>query len=676
MQTDRVKLLKFISNFCIGGTERQFVNLSRSIDPSRFELHLACLERRGELLKEIEMSRIPVSEYRIQRLYHPKTFKEQLGFAARLKQNKIQIIHAYNFYGNVFAIPAARLAGVPVVVAAIRDMGPYLTLMKRRAQKFVCRFADCIVVNAEAIRKWLIAEGYSEEKIIVIRNGIDLSRFDGKTNGAGLRHELGLPLHAPLVLLFSRLNPLKGVEDFLQAAAIVTGHFPEVRFLIAGDAIQADYMRDLKGYVVRLGLEKRVVFAGFRLDMPELLSEVAVSVLPSLSEGLSNTLLESMAAGVPVVATDVGGNPEVVEEGVTGLLVPPRNPEAIARALCLLLKDPKLALRLGQAGKKRVIERFSLEHMVRETESLYLNLLKKATHREERLTKKQRGSAEDKERSRRIKFFRDWFEGFVDKPMSMRSTGQSPLPKEYFASTAEFISQTLQLDASSDSVLDVGCDSAMVSRLVAPRSHQFVGVDFIPGMVAQIPKQEIRCASSKSVFFAAADGRSLPFRPHTFSKIYCSGVIHTLPSHQDGVKMIEDLTRVCRPGGAVLVANIPDVAKHMVACLEVLRRGAIADKIKLLISLAIPRWAKNLLLRLGLQSPYRMTLLEYDFNELKEKFEAEGFECQILHFSDKYWSRDFRLTRSNLLIRIPHKARLSRQTAGPEADTNVSTHVA
>jgi len=386
MHPDRIKLLKFTPNFGIGGTERQFVNLSRSLDPSRFELHLACLERWGQLLEEVGTNRIPVSEYRIQRLYHPKTFKQQLSLARYLKRNGIQIVHAYNFYGNVFAIPAARLAGVTVTMAAIRDMGPYLTRMKRHVHRFVCRFADCIVVNAEAIRKRLVAEGYSEEKIAVIRNGIDHSRFNGKANDAGLRYELGLPLRAPLVLLFSRLNPLKGVEYFLQAAAIVAGHFPEVRFLIVGDAfmvkdgaiVRTDYMRGLKGYVARLGLEKRVVFTGFRLDVPKLLSQVAVSVLPSLSEGLSNTLLESMAAGVPVVATRVGGNPEVVEDGVTGLLVPPQDPEAIARALCLLLKDPKLALRLGQAGRKRVAERFSLEQMVRETETLYLQLIRKA----------------------------------------------------------------------------------------------------------------------------------------------------------------------------------------------------------------------------------------------------------------------------------------------------------
>jgi glycosyltransferase involved in cell wall biosynthesis len=389
MQSDKIKLLKFVTSFYIGGTERQFVNLSRAIDPSRFDLHLACLERRGDLLNEIDRSRIPVSEYPVHSLYQPETFRQQLSLAGYLRRNKIQILHSYNFYSNVFAIPAARLAGVPVTVAAIRDMGPYLTPMKKRVHRFVCRFADSIVVNAEAIRKWLIAEGYSEEKITVIRNGIDFSRFREKTNGASLRRELGLPPRAPLVLLFSRLNPLKGIEYFLQSASIVAGHFPEARFLIVGDAPQtgADYIKGLKDDVARLGLENRVIFTGFRLDTPELLSEAAVSVLPSLSEGLSNTLLESMAAGVPVVATNVGGNTEVVEEGVTGLLVPPRDPEAIAHAVCLLLKNPELASSLGRAGKKSVIERFSLDRMVRETEGLYLKLIRKEIPNEEDCSK-------------------------------------------------------------------------------------------------------------------------------------------------------------------------------------------------------------------------------------------------------------------------------------------------
>src|SRR5256886_4183628 len=145
--------------------------------------------------------------------------------------------------------------------------------------------------------------------------------------------------------------------------------------------VDSPYKRELEGYAVQLGLGERVVFAGFRLDVPEILAEVAVSVLPSLSEGLSNVLLESMAAGAPVVATRVGGNPEVVEDGETGLLVPPRDPAALAQAICRLLDSPELASRFGQAGRERVIKSFSLERMVQKTESLYLDLLNRAGHR-------------------------------------------------------------------------------------------------------------------------------------------------------------------------------------------------------------------------------------------------------------------------------------------------------
>src|SRR5439155_1397923 len=151
----------------------------------------------------------------------------------------------------------------------------------------------------------------------------------------------------------------------------------EARFLVLGDCSPATngYKEELLSHAIRLGLRDRVVFTGFRDDVADVLSEVAVSVLPSLSEGLSNALLESMAMGVPVVATRVGGNPEAVEEDVTGLLVPPRDPAALAEAICRLLENHRLASRFIQAGRQRVVERFSLERMVQETERLYLKLL-------------------------------------------------------------------------------------------------------------------------------------------------------------------------------------------------------------------------------------------------------------------------------------------------------------
>lgn len=376
MRRSKIKLLKFVTVFAIGGTERQVLDLALALDRSRFDLHLACLRRSGQFLREVEEEGIPLNEYKINCLYNHRTIARQLSFARHLRQSGIAIVHTYGFYTNVFAIPAARLASVPVVVASIRDLGDLLTPLQRRAQKWICRLADRIVANAEAVRERLVAEGYDRDKIVVIRNGIARSRFAGVAGGK-LRNEYRLPPDAPLVAVLSRLNPLKGVEHFLEAAAIVSCRFDGARFLVIGDGA---YRVELERHASRLGLDRRVIFTGFRLDVPQLLPEITVSVLPSLSEATSNALLESMAAGVPVVATRVGGNPEVVEDRVTGLLVAPRDPAALARAICRLLENRALAAKLGAAGKRRVAEHFSLERAVRETERLYLDLLERASY--------------------------------------------------------------------------------------------------------------------------------------------------------------------------------------------------------------------------------------------------------------------------------------------------------
>lgn len=372
MQSEKIRLLKLVTNFKIGGTERQVANLVMGLDPARFDLHLGCLRSDGELLKDVEALPIPRPEFDIGGFYTAKTLRQASRFSRYVRQNLIQIVHSYGFYSNVFAIPTARMAGGCVVVASIRDTGEMLTPRQKWVQKMACRLADCVLVNAEAIRQTLIEEGYAPERILVIRNGIMLSRFAPKTGGASVRAQLGLPASTRLVVVFSRLNRLKGIEYFLDAAVIVARRFPDVHFLVAGDGASR---QELEEHARQAGLGGRITFTGFRSDVPELLLEVAVSVLPSLSEGLSNSLLESMAAGVPVVATRVGGNPEVVEDGATGLLVPPRDPVTMAAAITRTLENPDLARWFGQRGQRRVAELFSIERAVKETEHLYAQLL-------------------------------------------------------------------------------------------------------------------------------------------------------------------------------------------------------------------------------------------------------------------------------------------------------------
>ncbi len=381
MPLSRIKLLKMITNFRIGGTERQVVNLALGIDSSRFDLHMASMSHSGELLNELEQLHVPQPEFKISSLYNPQTGVQAMRLARYIRENFIQIVHSYGFYPNVFTVLAGRMAGTAIVVASIRDTGDVLTPVQRRAQRIVCRLAHCIVVNASAVRDSLINQGYDPSKIVVIRNGIVMSRFHlsptSKPTSSTLRRELGIPNAAPVVAVSSRLNKMKGVRYFLDAASRIAKRFPDVRFLIVGDGASRP---ELERQARELRLERSVLFTGFRVDVPELLHEATVSVLPSLSEGLSNSLLESMACGVPVVATRVGGNPEVIDDGVTGFLVPPMDSAALASAITRFLEDPNLATQFGQAGRRRVQNLFSLERSVYETELLYQRLLTTEAH--------------------------------------------------------------------------------------------------------------------------------------------------------------------------------------------------------------------------------------------------------------------------------------------------------
>jgi L-malate glycosyltransferase len=380
--TTRVRLLKVVATLMCGGTENQFMSLGRSLDRRRFELEFACLRRLGGFVHELDERRIPLREYNIATFRSVKSLAHQAQFARHVTERRIDIVHAYSFYGNVFAILPARMAGAPVVIASVRDLAPYLTPAQKRVQRLVCRFADCVLVNAEAVRNQLISERYDPSKIVVIRNGVDVSPFGRAAASKRLRSELGLAPASPVVGVVSRLTRLKGLEQFLEAAATVARRFPAARFLIVGDTGPDNraYRTELTSLARQFGVSDRVVFTGLRRDARELLAGFTVSVMPSLSEGLSNVLLESMAAGIPVVATRVGGTPEAIEDDLNGLLVPPADSNALANAICQVLAHPFLAARLGYAARHSAAARFSTEQMVRATEQLYDSLLERRGH--------------------------------------------------------------------------------------------------------------------------------------------------------------------------------------------------------------------------------------------------------------------------------------------------------
>jgi glycosyltransferase involved in cell wall biosynthesis len=370
------RVLKVVPTLMCGGTESQFMMLTRGLDGSRFDVEFACLRRWGPFVQELADRHIPLSEYTVTTFRSVRALVEQARLARHIVRRRIQIVHAYNFYGNVFALPPARLAA-RVAIASIRDCAPYLTPMQKRVQRYACRLADCILVNAIAVKDWLIAEGYDESKIVIIRNGVDLSRFDGRPDRARIRRGLGVPEETPLVAVVSRLARLKGLEQLIEAAAILKARGTDARFLIVGETApsQRAYLNELKQLATGHHVADRVVFTGLRSDVPALLSAADVSVMPSLNEALSNVLLESMAAGAPTVATRVGGTPEALIDGRTGLLVPPGDAPSLAAAIARLLDDRAFGAHLGQSARRFIHQHFSVERMVRATEQLYAELL-------------------------------------------------------------------------------------------------------------------------------------------------------------------------------------------------------------------------------------------------------------------------------------------------------------
>lgn len=372
-----IRLLKIVPTLLCGGTENQFMTLGASLSTRRFQVELACLRRLGPFVAEAARRSLPLREYPIDTFRSARTLLQQARLARDIVRRRVDIVHAYNFYGNVFAIPPARLAAAPVVIASIRDRGPYLTPMQARVQRQVCRVATRVLVNADSVKEWLLHQGYDPTRIVVIPNGVDLTRFNTPVDRDAIRRELGLAPGTPLATVVSRLNELKGLEQFLEAAALLAPRFPALRFVMVGEAKLGDreYLARLTRLAASLGIADRVFFIGLRSDVPALLASTTISVMPSLNEALSNVLLESMAAGAPTVATRVGGTPEAMVDGVTGLLVPPADPAAMAEAVAHLLTDPDRAAALGRAARQAVEDRFSVERMVEATERLYVNLL-------------------------------------------------------------------------------------------------------------------------------------------------------------------------------------------------------------------------------------------------------------------------------------------------------------
>lgn len=338
-----------------GGTERQYVQLAGSLREAGCSVQLGCIQQKGPFLADLvgsgfgEPARFGLGGS----LYGLQSWKTRWNLRRHLRTHDIAVAHSFDFYVNLTLVPAAKLAGVPVI-GSQRQLGDLLTAAQSRAQLEMFRWCDRVVCNSKAAADRLVQAGLRASKLVVIGNGLPDAAFANTAPA--------LPRDPDIlrVGMIARMNiRAKNHDCFLQAAARLTTEFPEVEFVLVGDGPFRGELEKLAG---DLGIERQVKFLGDRRDIAAVLASMDISVVASASESLSNVMLESMAAGVPVIATAVGGNTELAGFD-RALLIPANHEAALAGRIAELLRDEKLRRDTAARARYFAQENFSVNRI-------------------------------------------------------------------------------------------------------------------------------------------------------------------------------------------------------------------------------------------------------------------------------------------------------------------------
>jgi sugar transferase (PEP-CTERM/EpsH1 system associated) len=367
----RLRILHVISYMGRGGAEMGILKLIAGLGEG-FD-HRICTTR-GFDAKFVEL------HFSAEKMYAAGSSDLKLQFplfrlASIMRQYRPHIVHTRN-WGAIEAVAAARLAGVPVVIHSEHgyevDMFAGLPLRRRLFRRVAYAMADAIFAVTRELRGFHSRQAWIQpERMGVMYNGVDTQRFaPSRELRIAMRQELGLAENSFVIGAVGRLVPIKDHQTLLKAASVLSKSGIDVRILLVGSGPERERLQVLSTNI----LEGRVCFAGDSSRVPELLNAMDVFVLPSLNEGMSNTLLEAMACGLPALATNVGGNPEIIENNVNGCLFTPGDTAWLADKLMMLARDPALIHQLGTAARNHAIESFSLGRMLDTYRSFYLDL--------------------------------------------------------------------------------------------------------------------------------------------------------------------------------------------------------------------------------------------------------------------------------------------------------------
>jgi len=369
MATRKINMLQMVNGFAVGGGEIKLLELIKNLNPEKYNITICSVGQGGPLQSEFESLGHPVYVFE-------KKFSFDFSLVTRvsklMKEKQIDLVQTTLFYADVIGAYAAWLANVPIVISWEAVSHPY-KMRHLLSYKLAKRKMDVVVGVSDAIRNQVIEErGVEQEKAVTIHYGIDLQKY--YLSNKLKRADISVAKNDLVLGTVARYTDQKGHKYLISAAPDIIKTFPNVHFVFVGDGPNRS---DMEAQIKQLGLQNHFHLLGFRTDVVDLLNLFDVFVLPSLYEGLPNVVLEAMACHKPVIATGVDGTVEAVEDGITGYIVPPKNPAALAEKINHLLSLNGKIETMGKASRNRVENHFSLEKQIQEFENLYERLIEK-----------------------------------------------------------------------------------------------------------------------------------------------------------------------------------------------------------------------------------------------------------------------------------------------------------
>jgi glycosyltransferase involved in cell wall biosynthesis len=361
-------ILFLITDLKYGGTPRSVQALVLGLRENGYQVRVVSLLEGGEIAGELQAAGISVSGLGLD----SRPLAAAWEFFSLLRRERPLILHTFLFHANLLGRIFGRLAGVPFIIASERSAEPSKTSARVWLDHMTWRLATIWTANAEAVATTLERrEGIDRRRIAVIPTAVDTDRFSPRAADPEVRRNLGVSPDETLLISIGRLDTLKGHATLIEAFGLVAARRSNVRLALIGEGAE---QASLEAQAAATGLDGRVTFLGGRADVVPYLRAADVFVLASNTEGMPGAVLEAMAVGLPVVATAVGGTPEVVVDGQTGVLVPPRDAAAFAAAILHLLEDPEQARAMGARARVRATERFSIRNTIALTKDLYARI--------------------------------------------------------------------------------------------------------------------------------------------------------------------------------------------------------------------------------------------------------------------------------------------------------------